>query len=299
MLLIARLCGFIDDDDDHKETKKEITRLSQPSLWNDKGVKIRTPIFTENKALTKKMEDLASLMRVGISIINNDQASYNKAFSIHQRLSDYKIIQTIAQSYHNWGSPTSFRKRNRPLFIYMGTAHDGQIFGAVLDEIGNCIGVYYEPDMSIENVGKLWNTILSLYDKNGAIQTVILFDNFYEKANDKDRLAEGASLREIWDKDLETFFQSEVTYEHFGFNNSIPNDGFTVIKSSMPSFACINIFDGKMKPNIFCQEKKEFVWSIDDDNLRLVRSKTCEVLKTYDIANKSSHFIARIIADIE
>ena len=67
----------------------------------------------------------------------------------------------------------------------------------------------------------------------------------------------------------------------------------------MPSFASINRFDGNMRPNMFYDEKNNFVWNIDDDRLLLVRTSTGEPLKTYSITNKSTQQIAKLIAENE
>ena len=67
----------------------------------------------------------------------------------------------------------------------------------------------------------------------------------------------------------------------------------------MPSFACINRFDGNMRPNMFYDEKNNFVWNIDDDQIVLVRTSTGEPIKKYAISNKSAEQIARLIAENE
>lgn len=301
MLLIAKWCGFVKNEEYEKKKNEQrpLIRSVQPSLWNTEGIKITTPIVTEKKTLTPKMMDLKNLIKGNISLIDNYKASHQKALSIHKRLTDYKFICTMAQSYREWGMPSSFYSKSRPLFVYMGSLEDGQIFSVVLDEIGNPIGTYFENNMAPDNVNKLWNTILSLYDKNGVIQSVILFDNFYTSTKEKDRLTNGASLREIWDHDLETFYKSEVNYDYLGFTENLSGDNFALIKSSMPSFACINRFDGTMHPNMFYNEKNKFVWNIDDDQIVLVRTSTGEPIKKYAISNKSAEQIARLIAENE
>ena len=301
MLLIAKWCGFVKDEEyeKNKNEVKPLIRSVQPSPWNTEGIKITTPIVTEKKALTEQMIDLKKLIKVDISLIDNYKASYQKALSVHRRLTQYKFIRSMAQSYREWKVPTSFYNKSRPLFVYMGSVKDGQIFGVILDEIGNALGTYFETCMSPTNVNKLWSTILSLYDNNGSIQSVILFDNFYTASNVTDRLSNGDSLREIWDKDLDTFYNSEITYEYLGFTENLGSDNFAIVKSSMPSFACINRFDGKMRPNMFYDEKNNFVWNIDDDHIALIRTSTGETLKKYSITNKSGQQIAKLIAENE
>ena len=301
MLLIAKWCGFVKNEEYEKKKneRKPLIRSAQPSLWNTEGIKITTPIVTEKKTLTPMMIELKNIIKVNISLIDNYKASHQKALSIHKRLTQYRFINSMAQSYREWGAPTSFYSKSRALFVYMGSVEDGKIFGVVLDEIGNPLGTYFESSMTPTNVSKLWSTILSLYDKNGAIQSVILFDNFYTSTKEKDRLTNGASLREIWDHDLETFYKSEVNYEYLGFTENLSKDNFALVKSSMPSFACINRFDGTMHPNMFYDEKNNFVWNIDDDQIVLVRTSTGEPIKKYAISNKSAEQIARLIAENE
>jgi len=298
--MLAKLCGFVKDDDyEHKKKDTQpLLHSQQPKVWNPNGITISTPILVDPSSEVKSLENLID---VKIHTLDNYKSAFNKSLSIHERYRHYKIIQCMSQTYRDWKTPTTtFKQRtNRPLFIYMGTVDDGQIFGCVLDEGGNCMGSYFEPSMNKDNVAKLWGTLISLYDRNGSIQSVTLFDSFYIASQEKDRLPNGASLREIWNKELETFFFSEVSYEHLGFTKNLYNQDYAIIRSSMPSFACLNRFDGQLRANKFYKEKGNFVWYIHEGMLELVRTATGESLKKVDITNKSSEQIARIIVDNE
>ena len=297
MLYLAKLCGLVKDEE-LNETKNEKTPLilcKQPTVWKE----IKTPFYTTNNEISNKMLALEKILKINILKMNETNVAINKSLSIHHRLKYYKIIQKISRNYLEWGAPSTFGIKTVPLFIYFGSIPNGKIFASVLDQNGNCLEVYFEKYMSNENVSALWARILSLYDKNGCIQTVILFDSFYAASSEKNRLPDGGSLREIWDKDLETFYYSEITYEELGFSKDLYNKDFAVIRSSMPSFGCINQFDGKMRPNMFCQEKKDFVWYMNENELKLVRTKTGEVLKEIDVLNESEHKIAEFISENE
>ena len=57
--------------------------------------------------------------------------------------------------------------------------------------------------------------VLNGYDWRGAIQSVVLMDNFYQNAmkNDCPYLIEGQDLKKVWDNDLDQMYSAEICYE--------------------------------------------------------------------------------------
>ena len=307
---ITNWFGLKDEDDNEgktQETKQDKSRTEQPAIWDKmpKNMKIKYPIITTGhwqNTYVNRMKNLEKMLRVRIHKYDKYNSSLNKAKGIHERMHANHMISRMVSNYNQLSTLSLNYSRPKPVFIYVGSFYDGTIYGVVLDKDGQNEATYYSKSAAPRHVEKLWNDILCGFDWGGAIQCVVLMDEFYKiaKKNFCPVLEEGNNLLEVWDNDLNQMKNGEVNYEALGFCKGMFEEVPSTKRYSSAGFCCINTFDKNMRPHIYYGYDSGLVWHINDTHLMLVRPKTGEIWEKYSIRGKNEEFIAeKIIAECE
>ena len=296
--------GFTPEENNPPKQKQNTKPCTeQPTLWNKLGkdIKIKYPIITTQDWNTKyaaRIRHLELLLKTEIHKYDKPTECMKKASVVHSFMKSNGIVNNYIQKYEQWGAFSFGFNRPNPVFIYIGNFHDDTTYAVVLDGHGNNVAIYYGKSTSPQEVEVLWQQVLNGYDWRGAIQSVVLMDNFYHNAikNDCPYLIEGQDLKKVWDNDLDQMCSAEICYEVLGFGENIFDEG-NGRRYSHPGFCCIDIFNGNQRPHIYNYYKEGLVWHIENSALTLVRPRTGEIWEKHLINDKPNEFIAEKIVE--
>jgi len=302
----AELMGFSSEEEQNEERKTLIEGqccTEQPSGWNKMGreIKVKYPIVTTGDwqhSFASRIRHLEALLKTRITKMNKNSESMNKASMVHSEMKKTGIIGRQVVKYGEWGSLSFGFSKPIPVFVYVGTFEDESTYAVVLDADGNNQATYYGVSTACNHVEILWKKVLAGFDWKGAIQMVVLLDNFYDiaKKNECPVLPEGSQLKAVWDTEINNMYSSEICYEVLGFGDSI-FDETTGRRYSNPGFCCVGTFNEKMRPHVFHTFKEGLVWYITNTKLMLVRPRTGEIWETHDLTAKETEFIAEKIIE--
>jgi hypothetical protein len=260
---------------------EEDTELTQKTLdpTHNNPLITSPPRMTYPIYVNEPLKKLETTLNTEFIFLSESETEMNKARCIHQRLETHDYISQLNTAYHEW-TPLE-EDPSQALFVYIGFMPKAQLYNAaVLNK--DCS---YHDQVEENNLATAWKKILTKYDKNGAIQSVILYGKeLYELAKSKKCpvLPEGDSLNNIWSKTMEQFNHSEFEYKAIGFGKNIFGEK-AYSRASMPSFACILTYDGKYRPHPLAEEKNPMAWLFQNDKFHLIKTTTGEVIKQKDV----------------